>query len=150
MPIKVVEKPKIYASGNENLSGEFNISYYIIEKDSSFLDWLGDLLVQVLEISEGKHKAKFITKNKEDKDGAFIGQDVYMKDIRKMTDLHEHFENNQNRVDLFYGKERVYLTFRKTKEARQKLAQFLERTRTWIEVKEVKELPLHAGEKIEQ
>jgi hypothetical protein len=31
-------KPKIYATGNETLKGEFNISHYIFEKDNSFLD----------------------------------------------------------------------------------------------------------------
>ena len=57
-------KPKIYATANETIKGEFNVSYYIIEKDKKFLDWLGELLVEVFEIENGESQAKLIIKRK--------------------------------------------------------------------------------------
>jgi len=45
--------------------GEFNISYYIFEKDNTFLDWLGKLLTEVFEIQDGEKLAEFIIKRKE-------------------------------------------------------------------------------------
>ena len=135
-------KPKIYATGNENLSGDFNISYYIIEKDDNFLEWLGTLLKEVLirnldvpkvkkdklffsldnkaRKATGTHYTrddivKFIVKETNDEHENPTGKEIYLKDIRKMIDLHEHYGNKGDGVDLFYGKDRVYVTFRKSK-----------------------------------
>jgi len=146
-------EPMIYATGNQTIKGEFNISYYIVEKDKSFLDWLGKLLVEVLEIEDGQHKAKFVVTNE-----GHDGEEIYAKEIDKMIDLHEHYEssgyrgkeeNKSDRLDLFYGKDRVFVTFRKSRESREKFAQFLRKTRTWIEVKEHDgNLPVYASRKI--
>ncbi|MBS3089468.1 hypothetical protein J4461_01135 [Candidatus Pacearchaeota archaeon] len=113
--LKNMTKPKIYATGNENLSGDFNISYYIIEKDDNFLEWLGTLLKEVLIINDGENQAKFIVKETNDEHENPTGKEIYLKDIRKMIDLHEHYGNKGDGVDLFYGKDRVYVTFRKSK-----------------------------------
>jgi hypothetical protein len=141
-------EPKIYATGNSTLRGEFNISYYIFEKDASFLDWLSMLLVQVLDINNGEEQAKFIIK-REDTDGAdYVETEVYAKDINKMIDLHEKYENKGERIDIFYGKDRVYVTLQKSKEIRKKFSEFVRKTKDWIEVKERSEIPAYAGEKI--
>ncbi len=140
-----MDKPKIYATGNENLTGEFNISYYIVEKDENFLEWLGDLLIEVMEIKDGKDRAKLIINNKEDETGAFIGHEIYVKEISKMNDLHEHYSGKDlNRIDIFYGKNRAYITLRKSKETREKFAKFMLKTKEWIKVIEAKELPVYA------
>jgi len=130
-----MSKPKIFATGNEIIKGKFNISYYVIEKDKNFLNWLGSLLDNVLEVSNGEHKAKFITKESQDK------YEVYAKEINKMIDIHEHYENKGNRVDLFYGNKRVYLTFRKSEETRKKFAKFIYKTKDWIKIAEKQEMP---------
>lgn len=146
-------EPIIYATGNQTIKGEFNVSYYIVEKDKSFLDWLGKLLVEVLGIEDGQHKAKFIVTSE-----GYDEEEIYAKEIEKMIDLHEHYsnsgyrskeENKSDRVDIFYGKDRVFITFRKTREGREKFAQFLKKTRDWIEVKEHDgNLPVYASRKI--
>ena len=140
--------PKIYATGNEKVSGVFNISYYIIEKDNKFLEWLGRLLLEVFEIQGGKQHAKFIVKDLEDDKGLRIGKEVYAKEIRKMTDVHEHYENKGDRVDVFYGDKRVYLTLRKAEETRKKFARFVTKTREWIVIQEVPVLPVYAEERV--
>ena len=133
-------KSKIYATANENLKGNFNISYYIMEKDDSFLDWLFKLLTNVIELSAGEaDKAKFIRIAKEDKEGNIIGEDVYKKNVEKMVDLHEKYENKNERIDLFYGKKRVYLTLRCSKKIRKKFADFIAKTKNWIKKEEIKE-----------
>jgi hypothetical protein len=143
-----MNKPKIYATGNENLNGDFNISYYIVEKDSSFLDWLEKLLNDIMKTDGETYSVKFIVKNKKDKHGKFIGEEVFAKNIHKMVDLHEHYGSKEDRVDLFYGRERIYMTFRKSKETRRKFARFLSKTKDWIEIKEIPQLPVYAGRKI--
>lgn len=137
-------KPKIYATGNETLNGEFNISYYIFEKDQTFLDWLSKLLVEVFEIRDGEQQAKFIIKRKNDDEGKWIEDEVYIKEIIKMIDLHEKYQNKDERVDVFYGNNRVYVTLRKSKEIRKKFADFVRKTKDWIKVKEIQELPVYA------
>lgn len=139
-------KSKIYATGNESLSGEFNISYYIFEKDDKFLNWLGKLLVEVMGMEDGDKAAKFVSMEGEPGDDVF-----YAKEIDKMIDVHESYKpgkitiKNGDRVDLFYGSKRVYLTLRKSKGAREKLADFILKSREWIKIEEVEALPVYAG-----
>lgn len=140
-----MEKPKIYATGNENLSGRFNVSYYIIEKDEKFLDWLGDLLVEVLDMQEGKTQAKFIVKRNDDDGNA---EEIIPKNIHEMIDFHEHYEQKKERVDIFYGAKRIYMTLRKSKEMRKKFADFVQKTKDWVKVKEIapeNRKVIHAG-----
>jgi hypothetical protein len=137
--------PKIYATGNERLNGVFNISYYIVEKDDNFLVWLGRLLVEVFEIKDGERRAKFIFKNIENEDGAIVETEIYAKEIKKMIDIHEQYGN---RVDLFYGKERVYVTLRQSEEVRKRFVKFVAKTREWIVIKEIPTLPVYAGKKL--
>lgn len=141
--------PKIYATGNSTLKGEFNISYYIFEKEASFLDWLAMLLVQVLEIDYGEKRAKFIINRKDtEEEDDDVEAEVFAKDIKKMVDLHEKYENKGERIDIFYGQDRVYVTLRKSKEIRKKFSEFVRKTKDWIEAKEISETPAYAGERI--
>ena len=142
-------KSKIYATGNETLKGEFNVSYYVFEKDDVFLDWLSKLLIEVFGIQDGEERAKFIIKRKDTEEGDWMDDEVYVKEISKMIDVHEKYENKGyenkgERVDVFYGKDRVYVTLRKSKEIRKKFVDFVKRTRDWIKVKEVQEIQVYA------
>ncbi len=141
---------KIYATGNENL-GDFNISYYIVEKSSDFLDWLSKLLKEVLDF---KGDIKTIEEFLGDDDQGIPQYKYYLKDIKKMIDVHEKYGDgsDENRIDVFYGKKRVFLVFRKNKEMRKKFARFVMKTKDWIEVEEYKgkklSLPAYAGKEI--
>ena len=142
--------PKIYATGNRNLSEEVNVSYYIVEKDANFLDWLEKLVKEVLEIKDERHSVKYVYKYLKDEDGEEKGEfDMYIKEIEKMIDIHEQYGNNHNRLDLFYGDKRVFLTFHKSRETRKKFADFVRKTKKWVEVREVKELPSYVRKVIQ-
>ena len=125
-----MNKSKIYGAGNETIKGEFNISYYILEKDEKFLDWLALLLKEVLEI-EYPASAKFWILNNEDG-----SEELIPKDINKFFDYHERYSNKGERVDIFYGEKRVFVVLRKSREIREKFASFLLKTREWIKVDE--------------
>ena len=142
-----MNNPKIYATGNENLNGDFNISYYIIEKDEKFLEWLNRLLIEVLDIKEEDKNAKVIQKIAYDNSGREVTE-IYLKDINKMVDVNEHYGNKIDRVDVFYGQNRVYLTFRKSKETRKKFADFLLKTKDWIVIEKRPNFPIYIGERI--
>lgn len=132
-----MKKSKIYAAGNENLKGEFNISYYILEKDEKFFDWLVLLLKDVFEIKGAEHQAKFWIENEYDEADNIMGEKLIAKDIKKLIDYHEKYYNKGERVDIFYGKERVFVMLRKSREIRKKFASFLLKTKEWIKVDEM-------------
>ena len=136
-------RPKIYATGNEALKGEFNISYYILEKNESFLDWLSEILINILDMINGEERAKFFIKGRYTEDGEWIEDEFYIKDINKMIDLHESYKNNKDRIDIFYGKNRVYVTLRGSNETRKKFVDFIRKTKDWIKIKEVQEIPAY-------
>ena len=124
---------KIYSVGNQNLSGEYSYSYCVLEKDKKFLDWLGELLLQVLKLDYGKNNAKYVTiepycENK-------FEEETYLKEIKKMVDIHEVYLNKLgDRIDLFYGNKKVYLTLRSSKEVRKAFGKFVDKTRKGIKI----------------
>jgi hypothetical protein len=134
------KKSKIYATGNETLEGKFNLSYYVLEKNSKFLDWLGKLLIEVLEIENGENIARFIQKEDEEE----CKQIVYIKDINKMVDVRETYANKKgDRVDLFYGLKRVYVTLRKSFDVKDRFAWFMIKSREWIKIEETEKVPVY-------
>lgn len=126
-----MKKPTIYATGNERITGDYNVSYYVVEKSNEFLNWFGSLLTEVLEFSNGIFKANNTVK--------FIDNEevVIKKEIKKMVDIHEKYEKNGSRIDVFYGKKRVFVTFRKSRDVREKFAEFLTKHAEWVEVEEI-------------
>ena len=137
----VNKKGKIYATGNETLEGKFNLSYYVLEKDTKFLDWLGKLLVEVFEIENGENIAKFIQIGEDEESG----QTIYIKDLTKMVDVRETYSNKTgDRVDLFYGLRKIYVTLRKSFDIKDKFAWFMIKNREWIKVEEIKKVPIYS------
>jgi len=127
-----MNKLTIYATGNERITGDYNVSYYVIEKNKMFLEWLGILLEEVLGIENGKHKAMFIDRFVDD--GPI---EIIQKRISKMKDLHEKYINKGERVDVFYGDKRVYVTFRKSREVREKFVNFVQKHSDWVKIEEM-------------
>lgn len=126
-----MDKIVIYATGNERLTGDFNVSYYVVEKRKGFLTWLGTLLEEVLEIKDGKIKALNYSKMLDDG-----GEEYVLKNVAEMKDVHEHYGEGGNRVDLFYGEKRIFVTFRKDRGVRKKFADFLIRHTEWVKVED--------------
>jgi hypothetical protein len=141
---------KIFATGNEIVKNKASISYYIFEKDESFLNWLGEVLTKILKIEEGTSKAKCISHELTDDAGKITNVEIYAKDIKKMRDIHEHYENKTDRIDCFYGQNRVFVTFRKSEEKRNTLTKFIRETKEWVEVKEKNDMPSYTKNKIQQ
>ena len=122
----------IYATGNERITGDYNVSHYVIEKNKKFLMWLGALLEEILEIKDGMHKAMYLDRTRDD--GPI---EIIQKRISKMKDLHEKYINKGERVDVFYGDKRVYITFRKSREVREKFANFVQKHSDWVKIEEI-------------
>lgn len=145
--------PKIYATGNETLKGEFNISYYIFEKDINFLDWLGRLLTEVFEIENGEQQAKYIINTIENDDEEIVEEKIYIKNVKKMVDIHEKYfskgiiDNTGDRIDVFYGKDRIYVTLRTSRKTRKKFGTFVRKTRDWVNIEEIQKIPVYVSER---
>lgn len=150
-----MDKGKIYATGNETLKGEFNISYYIFEKNPDFLDWLGKFLTEVFEIENGEQQAKYVFERIDDEKGNWIKDKIYIKNVKKMIDIHEKYfpqnpnsDANQDRIDIFYGKNRIYLTIRTSRDKRDRAGSFMRKSKKWIKLKKVEEkkMPVYVKE----
>ena len=143
-----MKDPIIYATGNQRLNGDFNVSHYIVEKSENFLDWLELLIDEIFEKKGEGLEVKKVHKNVQDDEGNFVREEVYLKDINKMIDIHEHYpteyKSNGDRIDLFYGKNRVFITFRKSRDSRVVLQKFFQKHAQWVSVNEVTQVPTYA------
>jgi hypothetical protein len=119
-----MKKPKIYATGNLTKKGRTNVSYYIIEKNEGFHAWLKRFLIEfgvkgevdVVEVDSSE------------------GYVVMGKDLAKMVDVHESYGNENIRVDLFYGVERVFMTLSCEPDKREEFGKKMLSETEWIKV----------------
>lgn len=109
-----MKKVKILGIGNE---GKFN--YIIVRKQENFFEWLGKVMYNSFEAMPDVDKEEYINKN--DK---FVFK---KKDIRKYIDKHESFEAEGARIDIFYGKENVFISIIASLKNRKKLMDNLEK-----------------------
>jgi hypothetical protein len=84
-------KIKLYAIGNEE---DFN--YYIFDKKQEVFDILNKIFLIDFGIDWGLSHCD-LGKNKK-------------VNIEKYTDIHESDKNSELRIDLFYGKNKIYFT----------------------------------------
>lgn len=127
-------KIKIYSARNQTLSKDSTISLYVLEKNPDFFKWLNQAL-SALQMNSGQIRPWQVKNPVEDKKGNLIRYDFYTKQIQKMVDVHEKYENGKTneRVDLFYGKNRIQLTLICSYEKRMKFANFLKKQAIWEE-----------------
>ncbi len=90
-----MKKIKLYAIGNE---GKYN--YYIFEKKQEMFESIAELILKVFSLDIPfyriyEQKGKTIRKK---------------RDFEKMNDYHESFDHDKKRIDVFYGRKRVFLT----------------------------------------
>ena len=119
-------KIKICATGN---SGKFN--YFIVEKNKDFFIILSKILWQgfgiqgdsiVYESYVAKNE-KYITKK---------------KNITNFVDKYEKFKNEKARVDIFYGKDKIFFSIYTSLSMRKKFLKFLEANASWKKVQKIK------------
>jgi hypothetical protein len=120
-----MNKPTIHATWNINLPQNSNASYYVIEKSPKFLEWLKKIVCDILEYHSVENQVTHYIKTKYDKNDQPIGEKTIIKNINKMTDLHEKYEGEKGRADVFYGKTKVFLTITLSKRIRKNLTNFL-------------------------
>ena len=106
---------KVLGIGN---SEEFN--YLIVKKEEGFFEWLNDFLCK------GFGGASPSVKYYEDtKDGETFN---VKKVVKNEIDIHEYYDTESEvRVDLFYGKDAVFLTFFCSAEKRKVAMKVLEK-----------------------
>ena len=117
-------KHKLFSTANQHINGDHNIAHYVVEKSPEFFNWLSKLLSQVFDIMDAESQVKFLTLN--DYDHVPPIEKIIAKDINKMIDIRETYSSKEgDQINLFYGKERVYITFRENREKRLELGNFL-------------------------
>lgn len=115
------EKIKLFGICNE---GNYNI--LILEKHRKFLDWLGNSLECGLDMRRAYQATIMEGVNKKD--------ELYTikKKIGDLEDKHEKYYEEEIKVDVFYGKEKVFLMVRCPIEIRKKFIKTLEKTTKWV------------------
>ena len=112
-----MRKAKICAVGNE---GRFN--YIILDKNKDFFDWLALLLFESFGVYDvQKYEAA-------DKKGNWVTR---KKQIRNFTDKHESYTSKKARVDVFYGKKKVFIAFNTSLSGRAKFMEVLNKISVW-------------------
>jgi hypothetical protein len=111
-----MKKIKVLGIGNKE---EFN--WIIVKKDKDFFEWLNKVLTESFgHVSPDVNfydritvKNKVVTKKKE---------------IEYYADLHEYYDaEDKTRIDLFYGKEKVFITILASLDNRKRLMENLEK-----------------------
>jgi hypothetical protein len=122
---KSKKKMKILGIGN---SHEFN--YLIIKKEEGFFEWLNELLVR----SFGAISPDIVYYEEIKKGEKMVS---VKKDIKKIVDIHEFYDSDAGvRVDLFFGKNKVFMTFCCSPERRKRFMYVLDGISEFQEGKE--------------
>lgn len=121
-------KAKLCGIGDDK---DFNLNYIIIEKDKNLFKWLSNFF-------KNMSSSYSETYDYHDKKGRYITRKKQLKDY---IDVHENkwFMNKNTRIDIFYGKDKVFITFINLKEKyRKKLINNLNKTAVWKKIKKIK------------
>ncbi len=110
-------KAKILGMGND---GIFN--YIIVNKNKSLFKWMSKLFRDSLEIEFYEYDEY---KNKK---GEWTTRKRRMEEF---TDKHESYGNKKAEIDIFYGKNKIFIMLRTSLEARKKLMKVLDKISSW-------------------
>lgn len=119
-----MDKVKITGIRNKD---KFN--YLIVKKRKSFFEWLCNVLYNSFESVPDVDVKEYVDYN--DK---FVSN---KKKIKDYTDKHEIYEadSRDTRIDIFYRKNKVFLTIQTSLEKREKLMDNLEKYSNFVEYK---------------
>ena len=109
-----MKKACIYEIGNQ---GKF--SYLVIKKEGHLLKWIDKLLYDSFGHLGDIDKEEYL-----DSKGDLV---IKNKTIHSFVDKHETFINANARIDIYYGKNKVFVTIITTLENRKNLMDNLER-----------------------
>ena len=98
-------KMKIQGIGNE-----WNFDYIITEKHEDFFGWLKEFLKGAFGYRE--------LVDVEEREGK--GYEMGQKLVSRFTDVHERYQCKDARVDVFFGKEKVFITITTDIKTRKK------------------------------
>jgi hypothetical protein len=120
-----VKKVKILGIGNQ---GKFN--YLIFEKNLDFFEFLDSVLWKAFEIQDDSIIRKEYI-NKKDK---FVRQ---KKNITHFIDKYERFQNKKARIEIFYGKKKIFMSVYTSSPNRRKFMKILENNCIWQKPKAI-------------
>ena len=116
-------KARIIGMGNE-----CNFNYVIVRKNKDFFKWLSTLLKDSFDISYGVEYEE----PHEDKNGGWINR---KKQIRYFVDKNETYRDKKSRIDIFYGKDKVFITINTSLSKRRKFIENLKKISIWKKTK---------------
>lgn len=101
-----MKKIKLHEIGNEE-----NFNWYLFDKKQGVFDILNKIFIMDFNLDLNLYRDDL------DKKGKI--------NVEKYVDIHEHEGNSQLRIDLFYGKNKIYLTLICSHELRLKFNESL-------------------------
>lgn len=120
-----MKKIKICGIGNER---DFN--YWILEKNSDFFEILSRILYDAFGIIDDSIRYD-----------EYVGKKDRLirrkKNIKTLIDKYERFQNEKARVELFYGKNKIFMSVYTSFPNRKKFIQVLEKVSIWKNPKKI-------------
>lgn len=103
-----MKKIKLYAIGNEN-----KLNYYIIDKKQKSIENIARLFSEIFKLYLDFHKEY------EDTNGVWRSRKI---NLEKIKDKHKSISNysNNNRIDIFFGEKRAFITISCSQTLRKK------------------------------
>lgn len=118
---KKIKKTIIFGIGNHE-----NVNYLIVEKRKDFLEFINRLFASIDNKINMEYYLTDYTKGK-------IKETKI--NVLKYTDYHESRQSSKIKLDIFYGKRRIFLTIQTSESTRSKLMNKLEDLATFTKYK---------------
>jgi len=115
-----MEKVKILGVGNKE-----KLNFILVKKNKYFFEWLAMVFYNSFE---GMPNVEY--KEYTDKNDNFIRE---KKKISKWIDKHETYDMDESRVEIFYGKEKVFIVIYTSLKNRRKLMKYLDKYSEFVE-----------------
>ena len=118
---KKIKKTIIFGIGNHE-----NVNYLIVEKRKDFLEFINRLFASIDNKINMEYYLTDYTKGKI--------KETKINEL-KYTDYHESRQSSKIKLDIFYGKRRIFLTIQTSESTRSKLMNKLEDLATFTKYK---------------
>lgn len=124
-------KTKIVGMGNEE-----DINFIIVYKNKYFFEWLAEFMLKSFGMSNYN-----VIGESECRRGDWIDK---KKQIKNFTDRHEIYKNKNARVDVFYGKRKVFIMINTPLKNKKKFGEVLGKISIWKKCKPANSRSLNA------
>jgi hypothetical protein len=122
-----MQKVRIFGSGNFKAAAG-SCSYLILEKSGGILEWLAELIEDVIGMEGARHDFRYKDEGIDDKGRPYVIENS----LKEFQDAHSSYESKDARVDMFFGRKRVFMMIMCPPEVRKMITKMLDGTAEFV------------------